>query len=272
MRLERFLRHEAQLSRRTLIRCKQSGSITCNGMPIRTIDPIHDGDVIVLEVPETSEGTVAPNPALCVPILYESTHLLVYQKPPYMPCHPSHGHYMDTLGNAFAARYPETPFRCINRLDRNTSGVCLVAKTAYGAHFVQGKTEKSYLAAVVGEIHHSGTVCAPIARQEDSVILRCVRADGKPAVTHFAPLMVRENQTLLRLVLETGRTHQIRVHMAQIGHPLIGDDLYGMPSEQIARHALHCKRISFPEPECDDVVTVTAPLPQDMQRIMKEYK
>lgn len=266
MQLESFLRREKQVSRRTLSKCKRLGAITCGGKSIRTIDRVSPGDVIVLELPE-EQGTAAPNPALRVPVLYESEHILVYNKPPEMPCHPSHGHYTNTLANAFAAAYPGTPFRCVNRLDRNTSGACIVAKSAYGAGFIQQAAEKGYIAAVTGRLTEGGTVDAPIARERDSVILRCVREDGKPSITHFTPLLWNEKYTLLEFRLETGRTHQIRVHMAYIGHPLAGDDLYGTETQDISRHALHCAWVHFPEPETGNAVTVSAPLPEDMRAL-----
>lgn len=263
MKLEAFLRHEQQVSRRLLSKCKRLGTITCNGSPIRTIDMVFHGDVVILTLPEEEKGAL-PNPQLNVPVLYESEHIIVYSKPPEMPCHPSQGHYTDTLANAFAAQFPGVSFRCINRLDRNTSGTCIAAKTAYGAGFIQQHTEKCYIAAVTGCISEPGTVRAPIARMPGSVILRCVHPDGKAAVTHYKPLFGNGNHTLVQFRLETGRTHQIRVHMAHIGHPLAGDDLYGSPSEEIARHALHCAAVRFPEPETGETTAVYAPLPEDI--------
>ncbi|MGN0592621.1 MAG: RluA family pseudouridine synthase [Ruminococcus sp.] len=268
MQLEAFLRREKQVSHRMLVRCKRQGHITRNGSPIRTIDLVFPGDEILLELPET-EGTAVPNPALKVPILYKSPHILVYNKPPDMPCHPSHGHY---TANVFAASHPNTPFRCINRLDRNTSGACIAARTAYGASFIQQKAEKTYLAAVTGILTESGTICAPIGRASDSVIRRCVCRDGKPALTHYTPLYGNEQYTLVQFRLETGRTHQIRVHMAYIGHPLAGDDLYGQPSEGISRHGLHCSAVRFPEPETGASVTISAPLPRDIAALFPERK
>lgn len=269
MKLEDFLRREMQVSRRLLSKCKRMGTMTCNGSPVRTIDMVSPGDVIVLTLPEEEKGAL-PNPDLKVPVLYESRHIIVYNKPPDMPCHQSQGHYTDTLGNAFAVRFPDIPFRCINRLDRNTSGACIAAKTAYGAGFLQQHTEKCYIAAVTGSITECGTVDAPIAREQESVILRCIRSDGKPSVTHYKPLCKNEKYTLVQFRLETGRTHQIRVHMAHIGHPLAGDDLYGTPCEEICRHALHCAEVRFPEPETGEIAAVTAPIPDDMAALFPD--
>ncbi len=266
MKLENFLRHDMQVSRRLLAKCKYQGSILRNGAHIRTVDTVYPGDEIVLISPD-AESKVEANLSLKVPVLYRGEHLIVYDKPPFMPCHQSHGHYTDTLANAFAAEFAEMPFRCITRLDRNTSGVCIVALSAYGAGFVQGKIRKSYIAAVTGSITDKGTVDAPIERKDNSVMLREVRADGKSAVTHYKPICSNEKYTLLGLYPETGRTHQLRVHMAYIGHPLAGDELYGGDLSDISRHALHCNRVEFEEPESGRVITVKSRLPDDIKAL-----
>lgn len=269
MKLEDFLRREKQVSRRLLAKCKYHGSITCSGRNIRTVDMIAPGETVVLTY-HSSECSAIQNPELHVPVLYRSRHIIVYSKPPFMPSHQSQGHYTDTLANAFANDFPDIPFRCLTRLDRNTSGACIAALTAYGAGFLQGKIKKTYLAAVTGRLQGSGIIDAPIARVNDSVILREVRADGKPAVSEYECILSKEKYTLVRLTPLTGRTHQLRVHMAHAGHPLAGDDLYGCSCEDISRHALHCREISFPEPETGETVTVTSPLPEDIIRLFPE--
>lgn len=217
-----------------------------------------------------AEGTALPNSSLSVPVLYKGQHIIVYNKPPFMPCHQSHGHYTDTLANAFAAEFTGLPFRCITRLDRNTSGVCIAALTAYGAGFMQGRIKKSYISVVTGEIRECGVIDAPIARKEDSVMLRCVSDSGKPALTRYIPICSNGKYTLIKLMPETGRTHQLRVHMAYIGHALAGDELYGKTSPDISRHALHCNAAEFPEPESGKIITVNAPLPDDMKALFPE--
>ena len=270
MKLEDFLRHEKQVSRRLLAKCKYHGSITCSGKNMRTVDTIHPGETVVLTYP-SAVCTALQNPELHVPVLYRSRHIIVYDKPPFMPSHQSQGHYTDTLANAFANDFPDTPFRCITRLDRNTSGVCAAALTAYGAGFLQGKIKKTYLAAVTGAFSGSGIIDAPIARVNDSVILREVRADGKPALSEYECISGNGKYTLVRLTPITGRTHQLRVHMAHTGHPLAGDDLYGCCSEDISRHALHCSEISFPEPETGEEINVASPLPADIAALFPDH-
>lgn len=270
MKLEEFLRRNMQVSRRLLARCKYQGSIMRNGVHIRTVDTIFPGDEIVLTCPDAS-GRVQPNPSLDVPVIYRSEHLIVYNKPPFMPCHQSHGHYTDTLANAFAAEYPNLPFRCITRLDRNTSGVCIAALTPYGAGFIKDKIKKRYLAVAAGIIKNSGTVDKPVARRENSVMLRCVKDSGKPALTHYIPLFSNEKYTLVKLIPETGRTHQLRVHMAYIGHSLAGDELYGEETPDISRHALHCGYAEFTEPGTGERISLNVPMPEDMKRLIPGF-
>lgn len=269
MKLEEFLRREKQVSRRLLAKCKYHGSITCGGKNIRTVDVINPGETVVLMYP-AAECTAVPNPELKVPVLYRSRDIIVYDKPPFMPSHQSQGHYTDTLANAFANEYPHVPFRCLTRLDRNTSGVCAAALTAYGAGFLQGRIEKLYLGAVTGVLTGNGKVNAPIARVSDSVILRCVSESGKPAVSLYERIFGNDRYTLVRLTPVTGRTHQLRVHMAHIGYPLAGDDLYGETSEDMDRHALHCAAVRFPCPETGRYVTVRSRLPDDMASLFPD--
>lgn len=263
--MEQFLRNEKGVSRRLLTKLKRSNGLWCNGQPIRSIDPVQYGDVIAIRLPE-AEPLVA-NAVCRVPVCYETDDLIVFNKPPDMPVHPSRNHYTDTLGNCFSARFPAYAYRPVNRLDRNTSGLCLVAKTSYAASRLQYCVQKRYYAIVQGVLTEAGTVSAPIAREQDSIITRCVRADGKPAVTHYTPIQHNDRYTLLRIRLETGRTHQIRVHMAYLGYPLAGDSLYGGSTIDIDRQALHCGRLLLPSPTEAKWVQIGAPLPEDMQHI-----
>lgn len=242
--------------------------MTRRGELIRSIDTVEKGDVIVLTLEDDS--LLDPGPQLNVPVAYENDSLVVFDKPSGMPVHPSVRHQGDTLGNYFAYLYPGLTFRSVNRLDRDTSGLCIVAKDAFSAKLLQGGCEKVYYAAVHGAIPESGTIDAPIARERESIILRCVREDGQRAVTHYRRLMMNGKYSLAEIHLETGRTHQIRVHFAHIGAPLAGDDLYGGLREDITRQALHCGRLSFREPLTGELITVTSELPGDIQKLFKE--
>ena len=263
-RLDTFLRQDCGVSRRQIAKLKHMpDGMTCGGQSIRSIDTVHCGDTIRLHIADTT--AIAPNPELRVPVVFEDADLLVFDKPAGMPVHPSLNHRTDTLGNAFAARYPELTFRPVHRLDRNTSGLVAVAKHPIAAASLHGRIRKTYLALACGKPPASGTVTAPIGRVPDSLIARCVSPDGKPAVTHYRVLHYGA-YALTELHLETGRTHQIRVHLAHIGCPLAGDDLYGGDCTHIGRHALHCAAFSYTDGD-GFVHHITSKLPEDMQKL-----
>lgn len=253
------------ISRRVLTALKRSGGLTRGGGTLRTVDAVHAGEVITLRL-DGGETSVAANPELSADVVYEDEDVVVFNKLPFMPVHPSQRHHDDTLANLFAARYPGLPFRPINRLDRNTSGLCVCAKNQFAAAALSGSISKVYYAITDGT-PPGNTVNAPIGRLGDSVIERCVTPDGKPAVTHFRKI-AGERRALLRITLETGRTHQIRVHMSHIGFPLCGDDMYGGECTAISRQALHCGEVEFTLPVSGERITVSAPLPEDMAAIL----
>ena len=212
-------------------------------------------------------------------VLLETEDLLVLNKPAYMPTHPSHGHFEDTLANALAYHYADgdTPFRprFVNRLDRNTTGAVLVARHALAAGLLsksmaEGAIQKTYLALVQGRIDAPCIIESGIRRKEASVILRvaCPVGEGDFAKTELIPLAWCDACTLVRLIPHTGRTHQLRVHAALIGHPLLGDELYG-DGRGMARHALHAATLTLPAPRTGERITVRAPLPADMREKIK---
>ncbi|WP_037293232.1 RluA family pseudouridine synthase [Ruminococcus flavefaciens] len=264
--LGNFLTGRKGVSRRLLTKLKrQEGGITRRGETVRSIDMVEKGDVIVLALEDDS--FLEPNGSLNVPIAFENDSLVVFDKPGGMPVHPSIKHQGDTLGNYFAHLYPQLTFRAVNRLDRDTSGLCIIAKDALAAKLLQGSCEKVYYAAVQGLIPDSGTIDAPIARERESIIVRCVREDGQRAVTHYKRLLCSDKYSLAEVHLETGRTHQIRVHFAHIGAPLAGDDLYGGLRDDITRQALHCGSLSFSDPLTGRPITVSSELPGDIKSL-----
>lgn len=267
--LQSFLTDGNGVSRRLLTKLKRTeGGITRNGVTIRTIDMVNDGDEIILRF--SDDSFLEPNADLDVPVAFENESVAVFNKPSGMPVHPSIKHQGDTLGNKFAALYPELTFRAVNRLDRDTSGLCVTAKNAHAAKLLQGNCEKVYYAAVSGEIDESGTIDAPIARERESIILRCVRENGQNAVTHYKRLMKNNKYSLAEIHLETGRTHQIRVHFSHIGHSLAGDDMYGGSLDDISRQALHCGEISFNDPITNERITVKADIPDDIKQLFEK--
>ena len=264
--LKNYLRGSCGVSGGLLRRLKSiEGGIKINGTAARAVDVVRQGDVITLAQPENA--TIEANSALNAPIVFENGAAVVFDKPAGMPVHPSAGHRNDTLGNLFAALYPDIVFRPINRLDKDTSGLCLIAKDPYSANILQGSCHKLYYAAVHGDTDETGSIEAPIARSEDSIIMRCVREDGRRAVTHYRKLFGNGKYSLLEIELETGRTHQIRVHFSHIGHPLAGDGLYGGLREDITRHALHCGRMRFVCPLSGEDISLQSELPKDIERL-----
>jgi len=267
MKLQDFLR-ECGVSRRLITRLKRiPDGITRNGELIRTIDSVNAGDVIAIESEDSS--LLEPNAELCVPVAFENENLAVFDKPPGMPVHPSIRHQGDTLGNFFAAEYPGLTFRPVNRLDRNTSGLCIIAKNPFSAAALQRNVEKVYYAAVSGDVSGEGTIDAPIAREQESIIKRIVSPAGQRAVTHYRCTGRSEKYSLMEITLETGRTHQIRVHFSYIGHPLAGDDMYGGSREDIDRQALHCGKLTFKEPVTGEMITVESPMADDIKRLFE---
>lgn len=249
---------------------KNNGGLTVNGTEARTIDTLRKGDIIRIMLED--ESGIVPNSSLHADIAYEDEDVVVFDKPAGMAVHPSFNHYDDTLANLFAARYPDCAFRSVNRLDRNTSGLCAVAKNRLAASRLAGNSpdrlQKLYYAVAGGKTDAEGVITAPIARISDSIINREVRADGQYASTRYRTLSSCREFSYLEITLETGRTHQIRVHFSYIGHPLLGDDLYGGSCALIRRHALHCGQITFKQPLTRKEITVTTPLHEDMKQLL----
>ena len=272
-----FLR-EKGYSRHLLRQLKETeDGLLRNAQPTFTTVALKAGDRIQVRLLEKAEGSEAIMPApLPIEIVYEDEDLLVVNKPADMPIHPSFQNHGNTLADALTWHYQQHGedfvYRCINRLDRDTTGLLIVAKHLLSASILSdmvGKREihREYLAIVKGIPPENGTISAPIGRKKGSAILREVNFEtGEPAVTHFARLEIRNGLSLVSLKLETGRTHQIRVHMGYIGCPLIGDYLYYPECSRISRQALHSHRLSFLHPITGKALSFTAPLPEDMEK------
>ena len=219
----------------------------------------------------SDENEIVPNGALDVPVIYEDEHVVVFSKPQGMPVHPSMNHYTDTLGNFFSWMYPDITFRPVNRLDRNTSGLCVAAKNQHSAVLLQRSVEKTYYALICGTPYRlSGTIDAPIKRQTESMITRCVAPDGQRAVTHYTVLSSCGKYSWVRVKLETGRTHQIRVHFSYTGFPLAGDDLYGGCCDDAHGQPLHCGDVSFPDSD-GNVISLSTEPGENIQSIFRKY-
>ena len=275
-----FLRKKGY-SRQLLRQLKETeNGLLRNGQPTFMTIALKNGDRIRVRLLEKAEGSEAIMPApLPFEIVYEDEDLLVINKPADMPIHPSFQNHGNTLADALTWHYQqqgkEFVYRCINRLDRDTTGLLIVARHQLSASILSDMVRKreihrEYLAIVDGLPPEKGTISAPIGRKEGSAILREVNFEtGEPAQTHFTRLETRNGLSLVSLKLETGRTHQIRVHMGYIGCPLIGDYLYYPDYTRIGRQALHSYRLSFLHPITGKALSFTAPLPEDMERAFR---
>ena len=265
-RIKDFLR-DFGVSAALLTKLKQTeNGITVNGKFARAIDTIKTGDI--LDIAVESKGHMPAPLDIPIDILYEDEDIIAVNKPPFMPVHESRNHIGDTLSNAVAAHIDEdTAFRAVYRLDRDTGGIVLIAKNPLAASKLAGRVKKDYYAIVKGEITEGGIIDAPIARLGSSIIKRGVAEGGERAVTHYEPVRTKNGLTLLKINLETGRTHQIRVHFSHIGFPLLGDTLYGGDDERLNRQALHCKDIYFVHPITEKKMHISCPFPDDFNVI-----
>ncbi len=276
-----ILRAKLHFSARAISRLTRAErGILVNGQHARTTQILHPGDVLTAAAGDHRPPKVTPVPGSWpLPVVWEDGYLLVVNKPAGMTSHASN--FLPdtpTVAGALAwSRGTDFIFHSVNRLDKGTTGLMVVAKSGYihdllrrslhTDHFI-----REYRAVCLGcPEPRRGTIHAPIGRDERSVIARCVRSDGQEACSHYEVLAVRNTLSLVRLLPETGRTHQLRVHMASIGHPLAGDWLYGTEDpDLIARPALHSCALTLTHPVTGERLHLTAPLPADMARLVPE--
>ncbi|HOU11266.1 MAG TPA: RluA family pseudouridine synthase [Clostridiales bacterium] len=267
------LRGEARLSSRLVNSLKRTdGAITLNGSHIRTVDTVRAGDTLAVTIPDDA---VCPEPfEAALDVLYEDEDVLVVNKSPDIAVHPSHNHLGNTLANAVSWHLSQqgksASFRCIGRLDKGTSGALVCALNRFAAARLTGGVQKSYLAAACGRLEGSGVIDEPIIRPDPMKTKRACAPGGEKAVTRWEALGGGGGVTLLRVTLETGRTHQIRVHFAHLGMPLAGDTMYGDAFAQLGRQMLHCEQAVFTHPVTGEPLRVHAPLPADMADFLLE--
>lgn len=269
-----YLRGQAHLSARLVASLKTiPEGILLNGEHIRTIDRIHTGDILTVNIPEGESTAEAREGELQV--IYEDEDILIVNKSPFIAVHPTHNHQGDTLANVVTgyliSKNKSAVFRAVGRLDKGTSGLMMMALNGYAAsRLSETGVEKEYLAIAEGEYTGSGTIDKPIYRPDPMKTLRAAGENGDRAVTHYMAEATDGKRTVLRIRLETGRTHQIRVHFASMGTPLTGDSMYGKSSEEITRQALHCAKMTFIHPVTGKKISVTAPMYEDMQKIFEK--
>lgn len=278
-KVDALLRHELNCSSAVIRTAKQyPDGILLDGVHATTAQIAQPGQTLSILVSDREDGDLVPAEGL-LDIVYEDEDILVINKAAGVAVHPGPGHHDDTLGNFLTDYYKKQGlpfvFRPAHRLDRNTSGLMVVARHAHVQELLKnqlhtGDFKRTYLAVCQGVPEQGeGVIDQPIGRLDGSVLMREVRPDGDRAVTRYQVLSVSGDRSLVRLELETGRTHQIRVHMAWLGHPLIGDFLYGVEDKTlIERTALHSWKLSMTQPLTGKRLELTAPLPEDMLNLL----
>lgn len=272
-----FLKGKAKISLGLLRSLKRvENGIELCAEHTRTVDIVHTGDLLSITIPDDevcadkddgSEITAMSEPE----VIYEDEDVIVVNKPALLPIHESHNHQGDTLQNVVGAYLRKNgksaSFRAIGRLDKGTSGLVVCALNRYCAARLSGSIEKEYLAIAAGEYNEEGTIDVPIYRPDPMKTCRTADERGDRAVTHYRPVKTGNGLTLLRIKLETGRTHQIRVHFSHLGTPLVGDTMYGTPDENVQHQCLHCAQVRFCHPLTGEEIICEAPMPDDMQKI-----
>lgn len=279
--IKQILKENIKISDKLLSYLKKHQLITYNNNKILDINQLTKiGDIISIDLgfEEISDNIVPTK--MNLNILYEDENILIVNKPSGIPIHPSIEHYTDSLSNGikyyFTSIGLKKKIRPVIRLDKNTSGITIFAKNQYIQECLiqqmqTKKFKKTYLAIVEGHLEKlEGIINAPIIRKENSIIERCVDINGDTAITNYEVLKynTEKDYSVLKCVLETGRTHQIRVHLSYIGHPLLGDTLYGNESKLISRQALHSYKINFVHPIEKKPVFYVAPLPNDLNLLI----
>jgi 23S rRNA pseudouridine1911/1915/1917 synthase len=281
--LKNILRRTLCLSNALLKKMKMTQNVLVNGRPHRFVDRVHHGDVISVQVQfNDEESTILPQD-IQLDILYEDDAIIALNKPPDMVIHPCAGHPDGTLGNALMGYFNRTgqkvKLRPMGRLDKNTTGLVLFAKNQYVQDFfIRQMKERLYAKKYLGIVHGAffppdGEISLPIARKEGSIIERITDPGGVESLTLYNTIRQYEAYSLVQFQIITGRTHQIRVHCAAVGKPLLGDTLYGnIPTSLISRQALHSHMASFIHPVLGERITLKAPVPEDMQKVLAQME
>lgn len=275
--INQILQNELSISSRLLYKLIKSQQILLNGNICDTRNHSNVGDTLIVDFNYDEDNSNIVPTKMDLDIIYEDEWLLIVNKPARVAIHPSILHYSDSLCNGIRFYFDsiglKKKIRPVNRLDLNTSGLVIFAKCEYIQECLISQMKdhlfkKEYLAICDGIFENKyGTINLSIARKKDSIIERCISDDGQPSITHYEVLKEFSNYSLVRCILETGRTHQIRVHMSAISHPLIGDSLYGSLSDLIDRQALHCYKLKFVHPITKKFMDFCGEIPLDFKKL-----
>lgn len=284
--IREFLKEELELSSRLIRRAAIEKRIFVNKEVVRMRKVLHTGDIVEVKLERVESQDIIPE-KMNLNIVYEDDDILVLNKPPYTVVHPTRGYPTGTLANGILYYFNETNQNCIvrlvSRLDMDTSGLIIIAKNQY-AHMALSKEmqlnhlEKRYLAVVHGHLEEEeGTIDLPIFKpeNEESIFKRIIDERGQRSITHYKVIKKFENADLVECLLETGRTHQIRVHLSHIGHPIYGDTLYGYGEDEkelIPRQALHAYGLDFKSPRTKEQLSLRAELPEDILNLIDKLK
>ena len=281
--IDKFLKAQGYSSANITAIKKMDNNVVVGGEWVHMNYKLSAGQKLTVNICEEDSSEKIPPVKMDLDIVYEDEDVIVVNKPAGLPIHPSLNHYEDSLANGLAFYYEQQGkafiFRCANRLDKNTSGLTVIAKHLVSANILSTMVKnrefhREYYAIVRGHVEPaSGTIDAPIGRVGDSIITRQVDFEnGERAITHYEVIKEENGHSLISIHLETGRTHQIRVHFKYLGHPLIGDHLYNPDYEYMKRQALHSHKIEFKHPITKKAMEFVAPLPKDMQKVFNSFE
>lgn len=283
-RIDAFVSDRLDISRNTVQQLCEEGQVECNGISVKKNYKVKIGDIIAVTIPEVREiETVAQD--IPLDIMYEDEHLIVINKPRGMVVHPAVGHYDGTLVNALLAHCGdslsgiggESRPGIVHRIDKDTSGLLIVAKNdkahlSLSAQLADRSLSRTYDAIVLGKINEDGKIDAPIGRSSKDRKKMAIVPNGRNAVTYYTPISYYNGYSHIQCKLQTGRTHQIRVHMAGIGHPVAGDPLYGPKNDKtnLGGQCLHASKLRFIHPVSGENIEISSPLPDYFVEFMKK--
>lgn len=280
VKISNYLKYEKKLSTRLIRKLSRNGKILVNGKAVKMDYIIQLNDEIEVNIDTQDTQDILPED-IPISVVYEDADILVVNKPPFMVVHPTKGHPTGTLSNGVMNYFKNTNqnaiVRLVNRLDRDTSGLVIIAKSQFAHQQMAIKMEndeidKYYIAIVEGKLEGKGTIDLPIDRPSIESIKRQVMEGGQRAVTHYEVLKFSDNMSVVLIRLETGKTHQIRVHFSHIGHPLVGDTLYGKESDLINRQALHAYKLKFNSIRDNKFIEIVADIPEDIQSLINDIE